>query len=288
MVIVLGFACLVGLVASFLVYRIVSQLAAPAPTEAMDQVVVATANLTMAETVTPQHIKLVAWPRASVPAGAIRNLKDAEGRVARSSITAGEPLIEGKLASDISGRGGIMPMLVPEGRRGVAVKVDDASRDSGFILPNSHVDVLVSMPRPGTSERIAKVILQDIVVLAAGQIVEMRDNKPVTVNTVTLSLTPDQAEQLAIAQTEGRIMLVTRNLRDKEIVSTSGATQATVLSGASPGRPVAAGPAPVRVSGAPLPPPAVESHHVTLIRGGRVTEMEFVRGRTQQWVERGR
>lgn len=286
LVLVLAFACVVGLVASFFVYRVVSQMAAVQPVDATEQIVVATAALGMAETVTPQHIKLVPWPRTAVPAGAIRNLKDAEGRVARMSIVPGEPLIEAKLAADISGRGGIMPMLVPPGRRGVSIKVDDATRDSGFVLPNSQVDVLVAMPRPGSQERVAKVILQDITVLAAGQIVEMRDNKPVTVSTVTLSLTPEQAERLAIAQTEGRLMLVTRNLRDKDVVRTPGATQATVLSDLAPAQ--VSGSAPVtRVAGKPLPAPTIETHHVTVLRGGRASDVEFVRTRNE-WVERTR
>ena len=58
----------------------------------------------------------------------------------------------------------------------------------------------------------------------------MRDNKPITVTTVTLSLTPEQTERLAVAQSEGRIILTTRNLRDNQVVRTPGATQATLLS----------------------------------------------------------
>ena len=231
LVLVLVLASVVGLITSTMVYRILSAIAQP---EKAETIVVASVNIGMAETITGQHVKLVAWPKASIPSGAVRSLADAEGRVVRSSIVAGEPLLDGKLAPQLSGKGGLMPMLVPEGLRGITIKVDDATRESGFVLPNSRVDVLVSMPRsPGSQERISKVILQDIGVLAAGQTVELRDNKPVLVTTVTLALAPNQAEKIALAQTEGKLMLAMRNLRDNQVVETRGVTAATLLSDSS-------------------------------------------------------
>src|SRR5499433_1947128 len=236
--IVLGFASVVGLIASVLVYRVVAEFRAAARQQTTEEIVVAAVNMDLAETITSKHVKVLPWPRQGVPAGAIRSLADAEGRVVRSSIVAGEPLIEGKLAPQLAGRGGIMPMLIPEGQRGVTIRVDDAMRESGFVLPNSRVDVLVSMPKAvGSNEKIAKVILQDVTVLAAGQTVEMKDNKPVTNTTVTLSLTPAQVERLAVAQAEGKLMLVQRNLRDTEFVRTPGATPSSLLSDIAPATP---------------------------------------------------
>jgi pilus assembly protein CpaB len=287
-------ASVIGLVASVFVYRVMTQMIAQGQPQPGEAIVVAAVNIGLAETVTPHHVKLVPWPAASVPAGAVKTLAEAEGRVVRSSIVAGEPLLEAKLAPQLSGRGGIMPMLVPEGQRGVTMKVDEAIRESGFVLPNSHVDVMVSMPRqPGSQERVAKVILQDVLVLAAGQSVEMRDNKPVTVTTVTLALTPEQAERLALAQTEGRLTLTTRNLRDTTVVETRGVTAATLLGG-SGSRPApvakAAAPAPARpkqatVATRPLPAPKVETFSVSVIRGGKPTEQLFVRSDDQLWIE---
>ena len=264
-------ASLIGLLASFLVYRVVSQ--------------VARAKDGQSESIPRQHVKLVPWPKAAVPPGAIRSLEDAEGRVVRGSIVAGEPLMEGKLAPQLAGRGGIMPMLVPEGQRGVTIKLDEAMRESGFVMPNSRVDVLVSMPKgPGSNEKIAKVILQDVTVLAAGQTVEMKDNKPVTNTTVTMALTPQQVERLAVAQSDGKLMLVQRNLRDTEVVRTPGATPSSLLSDLAP-----AAPKPdtkvVVARSAPLPLPAIEKYPVAVIRGSKVTEQVFVRERGNAWSE---
>src|SRR5713101_7994336 len=253
LVLVLILASVVGLLASTLVYRVLSEIAANARPQKDETIVVASVNMGMAETITSQHVRLVAWPKASIPSGAVRSLAEAEGRVVRSSIVAGEPLLDGKLAPQLSGKGGLMPMLVPEGLRGITIKVDDATRESGFVLPNSRVDVLVS--------------------------------KPVLVTTVTLALAPNQAEKIALAQTEGKLMLAMRNLRDNKVVETRGVTAATLLSDSS--APVVTRARAPRIVTTPLPPPRVETYAITVLRGGKPAEHVFVRDVTQEWVEQG-
>ena len=287
LLIVLVVASVVGLLASTLVYRVLKQAAAGPRQQDTEMIVVAVVNMTMAETITSKHVKVLPWPSKSVPSGAVRTLAEAEGRVVRGSIVAGEPLLEGKLAPQLSGKGGLMPMLVPEGQRAVTIKVDDAVKESGFVLPNSRVDVLVSMAKQrGSQDRISKVIIQDVTVLAAGQTVELRDNKPVTVTTVTLALQPGQVERLALAQSEGKLMLAMRNLRDNQIVQTKGVTAASLLSDGAPSAaasPVKAKSAPARVS-APLAPPRVETHAVTVVRGNKGAEVLFTRD-DRGWAE---
>jgi pilus assembly protein CpaB len=282
LLVILLCASLIGLLASVLVYRVV---AARAKDDQAERIVVAAANIGLAESITRQHVKLVPWPKSAVPPGAIRSVEEAEGRVVRGSIVAGEPLIEAKLAPQLAGRGGIMPMLVPEGQRGVTIKLDEPLRESGFVLPNSRVDVLVSMPKaPGSNEKIAKVILQDVTVLAAGQTVEMKDNKPVTNTTVTMAMTPHQAERLAVGQAEGKLMLVQRNLRDTDVVRTPGATPSSLLSDVAPAAPKPDA-KPSSARSAPLPLPVIDKYPVAVIRGSKVSEQVFVRGRGDAWSE---
>ena len=101
---VLILASVVGLLTSIMVYRVLSGIARQ---ERAETIVVASVNMGMAETITSQHVRLVAWPKASIPSGAVRSLAEAEGRVVRGSIVAGEPLLDGKLAPELSGKGGL-------------------------------------------------------------------------------------------------------------------------------------------------------------------------------------
>lgn len=277
------FASAVGGIASFLVYQAVSQ----ASRQPHDEIVVAGLNLEFAEPITSRHVKVVPWPRTSVPAGALKAVAEAEGRVARASFVAGEPLVEAKLAPRLYGEGGLMPMLVPEGFRAVTIKVDDAIRESGFIHPNSRVDVLFSQGVAGTADRKAKVVIQDVPVLAAGKAVELRDNKPVSVTTVTLGLTPEQAEHLALAQVAGRLTLATRNMRDRQIVTTPGVTLTRLVDGAPPAPEPKPAPA---VARRPAPAPAPRAapeviHSVTVLRGEKPSTLRFRHADGQGWIE---
>jgi pilus assembly protein CpaB len=283
---ILVLALAAGLLASVGAYRVLAhyQTAAQELENISEAVVIAAVSMEIGETVTARHVKLVSWPKGSISSGTLRTVDGAEGRIVRTSIVAGEPLLEAKLAPSIAGRGGVMPMLVPEGQRAVTIKVDDAIRETGFILPGSHVDVVVSMVRAGTTLRVAKLILQDVVVLAAGQTVEMRDNKPVQVTTVTLSLTPEQTERLALAQTDGRVMLTTRNFTDKKLVRTRGVTAASLL-----GDDVPAPASRHRAVARPAARPQAETYVVSIIRSGTPSQQVFVRdaARGGVWTDAG-
>jgi pilus assembly protein CpaB len=274
-------ASVIGIVTAFLVYRTITQNVGLAG-QSGEQVVVAAVNMPVGETVTGQHVRLSSWPKDAVPQGALRSLAEAEGQVVRASLVVGEPLLRAKLLDpEFAAMGGLLPMLVPEGLRGVTIKVDEAVRESGFVQPNSRVDIVVSMRSERSSERVGKVILQNVPVLAAGQIVEMQGNKPVKVTTVTLALTPEQVERMALAQAEskGKVILATRNLRDNRVVKTAGITKARLLS------PSNSKPTKARVTDrAPLRVPKVETHTVAVLRAGQATERIFVREAGDLWV----
>lgn len=280
-VLILGVALVVGLVTGSMVYQAITgrSNADEVKEQPTKQIAVAAANINLGEALTSQHVKLISWPSESVPAGALGSVAEAEGRVALASLVVGEPLLDAKLASKLAG-GGILSMLVPENLRGVTIKVDDAVRESGFVSPNSRVDIVVSIAdKQGSPERKAKVILQNIPVLAAGQAVEMRGNKPVPITTVTLALTPEQSERLALAQTEGRLMLATRKLGDDRIIQTSG-TNVDKLLDNSP-MPARKQPTSAQVKSSETPPPP---YTVVLFRGSQMTEHKFVENGSH-WVE---
>lgn len=282
---ILGFALVLGLVTGSLVYRAITQkMVVEASVQPSEKVAVAAANINLGDTLTSQHVRLISWPKESMPTGSLGSVAEAEGRVALTSIVVGEPLLDAKLAPKLAGHGGILPMLVPENFRGVTIKVDDAVRETGFVSPNSRVDVVVSIAdRQGSGEKAAKVILQNVPVLAAGQSVEMRGNKPVPVTTVTLALTPEQAEVLALAKTEGKLMLATRNLGDNQLIQTPGTTVKKLLNhGAAPSPKPSASTRVARSS------KKAEPYTVRVFHGSKMTEQHFVENGEQQWVEQVR
>jgi len=154
----------------------------------------------------------------------------------------------------------------------------------GVIVPDSRVDVIITTSASQNSpEKISKIVLEDVRVLAAGQVIEQKENKPVTVNTVTLALTPEDAEKLALAGNDGIIQLVMRNFADNVVVMTGGSNKGRLLSSfrIAPLVPEAApakGDKPRSVSrktrpsaASPVPLPK-KSYTVEVIKGNKRTE----------------
>jgi pilus assembly protein CpaB len=166
--------------------------------------------------------------------------------------------------------------------RAFSIKVNEVVGVGGFIVPDSRVDVVVTTtPSQSSPEKIAKIVLEDIRVLAVGQVIEQKENKPVTVNTVTLALTPEDAEKLALAGNDGIIQLVMRSFADNVLVMTGGSNKARLLSSYRnvPLVPETASPKetkPRRVSRkAPSPasaPPPKKAYTVEVIKGNKRTE----------------
>lgn len=296
-VVILALASTLGVFTSYLVYQAV-KTARGQQTET-EEIVVAAANMNVGEVLTSQHIKLAQWPKSMIPAGSVREAKAAEGRVARVSIVAGEPILDAKLAP--AGQAGLMPVLVPTGKRAVTIKVDEAAQKSGFVVPNSRVDVVVTMARKIGESKESRIVLQDVLVLASDQTVEMKDNKPVTMTTVTMAISPEEAERLALAQNEGRVTLALRNMQDTARTSTPGVTIAQLLGTTAPAssptrqeKPASSGRSKARRASTPAVPTtakpaeiprAVPAHNVSVIRGVNLTDMEFVQDPDRGWIE---
>jgi pilus assembly protein CpaB len=154
--------------------------------------------------------------------------------VAVTNIAAREPVTESRLAPEGTAAG--LSAVIPEGYRAMTVKVDDAAGISGFITPGTLVDVVVVIdPREGAGNQdpVSKIVLQNIKVLANGQNIDKpKDEREAqSVKAVTLQVTPEQAEKLALAATEGRLQLVMRNQIDQGDEQTPGVNKRSLLTG---------------------------------------------------------
>jgi pilus assembly protein CpaB len=203
---------------------------------ATQSIVVAAEEIPIGSSIVPQQVKMLNWPKAAIPAGqTFSSVEQVTGRTAIDRYTAGEPIVEAKLIPK-DGQSGILTYKIPEGHRAMTVAVDQVAGVAGFISPGNMVDVVLTTTTPGTNQQpVSKIVLQNVPVLATGQVIsqEKKDEKPVVVPTVTMDVTPEDAEKLAIASTQGRLQLVLRRVGDKEVAKTTGSTVRKVMTGVS-------------------------------------------------------
>lgn len=254
---VLALAIVIGLAAGYLALNYVQPRTSPtvAGSQATIPVVVAQRDLPAGAILRPSDVKMVEWPAAGAPRGHASSASQVVGQGLILPVSADEPLLASKLAA--RGAGGGLPIVIPEGMRAVTVKVDDVIGVAGFVLPGTRVDVVVTF-NPGRDQEQAtsRIILQNVEAVAAGQTTQ-RDEKgtPKSVPVITLLVTPEQAETLTLAATEGQIQLALRNMLDMAEVETPGVTGRALVGRSQPAQPAAA---PVRRKAA-APRPSSQS-----------------------------
>jgi len=282
--VVVGIAVLLAVLASLGAYKFLSGQSRVAEQARLQTVgiVVAVVDIPLGSTINPNQVAVSAWPKDNYPKDAIADPKIAVGRTALRDFLRGEPIVESKLVPQNKATG-LLSLKIPQGMRGFSIKVNEVVGVGGFIVPDSRVDVvLTTSPSQGSQEKISKIVLEDIRVLAAGQVIEQKENKPVTVNTVTLALTPEESEKLALAANDGIIQLVMRNFSDNVVVMTGGINKGRLLSSYRnvplvPENAPAKEDTPRRVSRKARPPaaapaPMKKSYIVEVLKGNKRTE----------------
>ncbi|MGH7725496.1 MAG: Flp pilus assembly protein CpaB [Candidatus Eiseniibacteriota bacterium] len=274
-------AVVLGLAAAAVVFLYLNQQSAANVTARQTRPVVVAANdLTFGTKLERNMLKVVNYPKDSVPPNAYSSLDSVEGQTTKIFLAAKEPVLSSKLSTI----GGGLSMMVRPAMRASSVTVNLVSSVSGFVVPGDRVDVLVTIDRTSTGgatdQAFTQTILQNIEVLAAGVKTEQKDqeNKPNTdLQTVTLLVDPPAAQKMALAMHEGRIHLTLRNPEDADTLSALAAANTNELIGK---RPPVAGPPRARASAprvvyrdVPAPPaePA-KPPKVTVIRAGKQEE----------------
>lgn len=263
-----------GLLAGYVALVYVSE--APTPLEAAvtssRTAVVASRDLPAGSVIRRDDVKTVSWPGSSVPQGFATEAGDVVGRGLITEVRQNEPLLDWKLAQREAGGG--LAITIPEGMRAVSVRVDEVVGVAGFVLPGTRVDVLVTVvPSADRMQSITRTILTNIRTLAADQRYQQDiDGEPRYVTVVTLLVTPEQAETLTLAATEGRIQLALRNALDSGETVTQGRRIASLVAGPAPP------PAPARAPARAAPPrPPTPDRVVESYEGGRRTLLRFER-----------
>jgi pilus assembly protein CpaB len=210
-------------------------------------------------------IKTTPWPKNSIPVGAFSSPQQVVGKVNRVKILANEPIIESRLA----GEGAGLTVRLEAGKRALAVRVDEIIGVSGFIVPDDRVDVILTTTPLGANQetKISKIVLQNKRVLSVAQSTEQKEGKPQLARSITLEVTPEDAEKLSLASQEGQIVLALRGLGDDSETRTIGSNKRDLLSLAAASQKPPSG-------GAATAPPA-DKYRVEVILGSSRNVVEF-------------
>jgi pilus assembly protein CpaB len=212
---VIGLA--VGLVAVKLSVDVVQRARAAGGSEDMLSIVVAQQTIPMGIEIKPTMLSITKTSKSLAPQGLYSDPKKLAGRVARSAVPKGMPVIEEMLAAPGTPAG--MASLVPAGYRAVAVKVDEETSVAGFLKPGCHVDVAAVMSVRGASggatETISKILLQDVIIAAVGQSLTGDTESSATLSrSVILLVKPEELALLHLAASQGKLRLAMRHYDD--------------------------------------------------------------------------
>jgi pilus assembly protein CpaB len=267
-----GLALAVGLLVSYTVYNRLRTFAGSSNNERGLPVVMAADDILVGAKLEAHDVHVVTLPQSAVPPGAFSATSQVLGRGAILPISKGEFILPSKLAALNAGAG--LPSMIPPGMRAVSVRVNDVVSVAGFVQPGTRVDVLATGNQGGGNERQTITVLENVAVIAVGgslleRLTGGEQNAPV----ITLLVSPDDAQKLALASQEGRIQLALRNPLDTK----KGGIGATRTSSLYPGdKPAATEPKPkIRKMAAKGPAPAPAPYQVEMIRGSKRDETKF-------------
>ena len=225
-----------GLIAAYGIYSFLRQQrqAAEALRNQTQNIVVANKDIPAGTIINEEFLKkgmlkASPWPKTSVPAGAFSSPEQLVGKTNRVKILANEPVLESRMA----GEGAGLTVRLEAGKRAMAVRVDEIIGVSGFIVPDDRVDVIVTATPPGADkqdDRISKIVLQNKRVLSVAQSTEQKDGKPQVARSITLEVSPDEAEKLSLASQEGSVVLALRGVGDDSEAKTQGSNKRDLLS----------------------------------------------------------
>jgi len=235
----IGFVALaLGAIVSFAVYRTLKAGRGGDPPPGVD-VVIAANDVPVGAKVEERDVKVVRFPAADLPPNCFHLKTSVIGRGAVLPIAKGEFFLPNKLAGENAGSG--MPSLIPPGMRALSVRVNEVIGVAGFVVPGTRVDVLLTGNPTNSSDQQTTTVLENVAVIATGQKLERNTaGEPQLTPVITLLVSPDDAQKLTLATTQGKIQLALRNPLDTKQQELASVNTGTLYRGVSPPAPATA------------------------------------------------
>jgi pilus assembly protein CpaB len=284
--IVVAIAIVAATVASYGTYRALSRIPEKPVEMPTKKAVVAAKQMPLGTLITRDAVKLVDWPAQTPLQGGFSTLDEVVDRGLISAVVENEPISENKLAPKEAGAG-LSPTIKP-GMRAISIRVNDTIGVAGFVVPGSRVDVVsILADKRGNNEMLSRVVLSNVLVLSAGtrydQEESRTDGKPIRSSVATLMLDPLDADRVALAQSQGELVLTLRHPLDLEPSDQRGIRFASLITGAEEAAPKPAAPAGPRRALPPPPPPppappVVKAYTVETIRAAKRSEETLLGG----------
>ncbi len=203
-------------------FWISKKLARAVGTNHRQQYVAATQDVAPGDSLQKQTLTLIDWPSDKPLEGAFTKADDLVGRTLLYPVSAGEPIRARYLVTAGSGAG--LSTRIPEGMRAMSLRTDQIVGVAGFLVPGSHVDVLVTFHTPASPDPITATVLQDVQILATGQKMQPDpEGKISPADVVTLLVNPQDAEKVVLASAQGTVHFVLRNGADHTVVNSHSA-----------------------------------------------------------------
>ena len=266
-------ALALGAVVAALVYK--NLLGKGPATAPGTDVIVAADDIQVGARIEDHDVRIAHFPSAGLPNGTFAKKSQVMGRGVIMPITKGEFILNTKLAPENAGAG--LPSLIPPGMRAVSVRVNEVVSVAGFVGPGTRVDVLLTGTPGGSSESQTTTVLQNVAVIAAGHTLERNANgEAQNTPVITLLTSPEDAERLTLASSEGKIQLVLRNPLDTQQEPVEAANAKGLYKGGTPPAPPRPAVHPVKQQPkAEKPPPAPAVLSVEVYQGDKKTDVKL-------------
>jgi pilus assembly protein CpaB len=271
----IGFVALaLGAIVSFSVYRTLQTRTGGNVAPGV-VVVVAANDIPVGAKVGESDVKEVRFPASDVPPNCFHLKSSVVGRGAILPIARGEFFLPNKLAGENAGSG--MPALIPPGMRAVSVRVNEVIGVAGFVVPGTRVDVLLTGNPSGASDQQTSTVLENVAVIATGQKLERNTaGEPQLAPVITLLVSPDDAQKLTLAQTQGKIQLALRNPLDTKQQELASVSTSALYKRESTPAPAAPRPKPSKhATVVNLTPPTPSTYGVEVIKGNKKDITKF-------------